>query len=235
MPEHTVNRHLRGWSAVVVILLFSLLPGVVLAAGPIYLDGQFSDWSGQPYITDPAGDGASNSDLRAFYWATNPGQEIVYFMFQRTASLNATYFAVLIDTNNDGDFSDSDDRLVIVRYTPRWFTGYVQIWVFDGDSNNISTNQGNWGDSMWGFGRRAEIGVSFADLGIDAHQTINMAAVAFPSFNSSYFDWAPDSGTITWAPIPTLGWVWLTGVIVVVVAIAWYTKGRFKWQPTSPS
>jgi hypothetical protein len=43
------------------------------------------------------------------------------------------------------------------------------------------------------------------------------------------------NGTITDTPVPVLGWLGLVMVVSGVIGLAWYTKGRHLWQPTSAS
>ncbi len=198
------------------------------------MDGQFADWVGQPNISDPTGDGPTpNSDLTAFYWGTNPGESNVYFMFERAPANGPVFFGVLLDTNNDGDFNDPDDRLVLVRYQPRRNNSRVTVWVFDRSGQLIDTYGGDWGESRNEGGRRAEIVVSFADLGIDAHQTISMIALAGQRRTLPRFDRAPDTGTITWTPIPALGWPWLGVTAAAFIGTTWYRRGRFMWRRSS--
>jgi len=228
------NSRIQRWSLAIAILLALVSPAVVSAA-TLVIDGQFDDWVGQSHITDPVGDGPTgNSDLTAFYWGTNPGESATYFMFERVSANGATYFGIQIDTNNDGDFDDADDRLVLVRYQPFQRRSLVTVWVLTGQLSPISSYSGDWGESRQEGGSRAEVSVSFQNLGIDAHQTINMVAHAGQAASLPQTDRAPDTGTITWSPIPALGWFWLAAVAVVVIGIAWYTRGRFKWRGSSP-
>ena len=76
---------------------------------------------------------------------------------------------------------------------------------------------------------------SFDDLGIDAYQTVNMYATASENVHHHHVDRVPDSGGITWSPIPILGWQWLIVIVALVVGFAWYTRGRFEWRRSSLS
>ena len=77
------------------------------AAGPIVLDGQFSDWTGQAHINDPTGDAQNDkTDIVDFYFATNPNDETAYFMAERLlGGPSEITYNLLIDANDDGDFS----------------------------------------------------------------------------------------------------------------------------------
>ena len=224
----------KRWSAslMLALLLLVLLPGTAFA---ISLDGSFDDWAGQPNIPDPVGDGpTTNSDLTAFYWTAAADQDIMYVMFERTSANGPVYFAVDVDCDNNGSFGDAADRRVVVYYKPEKNQGAVTVSVLDGQGAPISAASGYWGESKGQGGSRAEAGVSFSDLGIDRHQVINMVAMAGQNQGLSNVDPAPDSGTITWSPIPVTGWVLLGLGILVVIGLVWYSRGRFMWRSISP-
>ena len=222
-----------GWALVLAFVLMLVLPGAVFAIG---LDGQFDDWVGQPNVPDPIGDGSSNNtDLTAFYWTLGSGQDILYFMFERTSANGPAYFAVDIDGNNNGGFGDAEDRRVLVYYKPENNAGSVSLTVFDGQGGTVGGAGGNWGESKSQGGSRAEVGVSFGDLGIDGHQVVNMRALVGQNAGLSNVDMAPDGGTITWTPVPVMGWLALGLFMLAVIGIAWYTRGRFMWGTTSSS
>ena len=224
---------LWGVSIAIAALMLLSLPSPV-AAATLTVDGQFDDWAGQPNVTDPTGDGPTpNSDLTAFYWGTNPGESNVYFMFERAPANGRVFFGVIVDTNNDGDFNDAVDRLVVVLYQPRRNGSRVTVWVFDRRGWQISTYGGDWGESRAEGGRRAEIVVSFADLGIDAHQTISMIALSGQQRTLPRVDRAPDTGTITWTPISILGWPWLGAMVAATIGVVWYRRGRYVWRRSS--
>jgi len=219
-----------------ITLALILATPLVAGADTLVLDGQFDDWVGQPYITDPIGDGpTNNTDLTAFYWGTNPGESAIYFMFERVGANGGAFFAVPIDANNDGDFGDAEDRLALVEYRPQPGGSLVAVGVFDGlwqtgSWNLINLYSGDWGESRPEGGSRAEVSVSFADLGIDAYQTISMYALASQAQSLPQVDRAPDSGVITWTPIPILGWPGLAVVVVGFVVAAGFTSGRRRWR-----
>ena len=212
------------------LLLLILLPGTAVA---ISLDGSFADWAGQPNIPDPVGDGpTNNTDLTAFYWTAPADQDIMYVLFERTSANGPVYFAVDMDCDNNGSFGDAADRRVVVYYKPEKNQGAVTVSVLDGQGTQISAVSGYWGESKGQGGSRAEAGVSFSDLGIDRHQVINMVAMAAQNQNFPNVDLAPDGGTITWSPIPVIGWVLLGVGMLVVIGLVWYMRGRFMWRST---
>ncbi|MDY7039342.1 MAG: hypothetical protein SVX38_00610 [Chloroflexota bacterium] len=225
-------------SLVIALLLILATPVIVLAA-TLVIDGQFGDWSGQPHVSDPPGDGLTpNIDILTFYWGNNPNDEHIYWMMEREPPQGGNaraYYFVFLDTNNDGNYTGSQDRLIQVLYNPRKDDSEVTVTVFTGTGSQISQSSGDWGESRGEGGGRAEWRVSFADLGIDAHQTVSMYAGGGPNADPDNIDRIPDSGDITWSPIPILGWPWLTVIVAVVVGVAWYTHGRFKWRRSSPS
>lgn len=210
---------------------FLLLPGAALA---ITLDGNFDDWAGQPYIPDPLGDGpTNNTDLTAFYWATQPGVSIIYFMFERNTANGPVYFTVLIDTNNNGSYNDSVDRWIFTFYSPTPNASEVSVQVRTPSGTVINSYGGDWGESRAEGGRRAEFMVTFADLGIDVGQTISMYAGTAQNNNLPNLDVAPDSGSITWSPIPVLGWPLLGLLMAAFIGWTWYRRGRFVWSQSS--
>ncbi len=223
------RRLFRALGLALVIAL--LLPGIVLA---ITLDGSFDDWAGQPNIPDPEGDGpTNNSDLTAFYWATQPGVSVIYFMFERVSANGPVYFTVLVDANNNGSYNDQVDRWVFAYYSPSPDASEVSVQVRTPAGTVVNSYSGDWGESRREGARRAEIMVTFADLGIDVGQTISMVAGTAQNNNLPNVDLAPDSGSITWSPIPVLGWPLLGVLVAAFIAVTWYRRGRLVWARSS--
>jgi hypothetical protein len=215
-----------------IFLLLSLM-----LAAPLVVDGQFSDWNGQPYISDSTGDGATNnSDITGFYWGTNPNEEFIYWMVERrqlSSGNPSVYYFIAVDTNNDGDYNSPADRLVRVYYDPNRGSSLVQVHVFNGAGTLISQASGDWGDPSDQGGQRVELRVSFADLGIDARQAISMYVYSSQNQNANNADRLPDTGDITWTPIHILDWAGLGLLLTVVIFVIWYRKGRWMWQTPS--
>jgi len=225
----------RKWTFNLMLILTLVLEVTApVSAQTLVVDGQFDDWVGQPHIQDTVGDGRTpNVDILTFYWGNNPNDEHIYWMMERapTSSGNPkVYYFVFIDTNNNGSYTDSADRLVTVMYDPQKNQGKVEVEVVTGNGTPINRYSGNWGETISQGGSKAEWRVSFADLGIDAHQTIHMYAAASQNANPGNADRVPDTGDITWAPIPVLGWPWLILAFVVVVGVVWWTRGRRHWK-----
>lgn len=218
-----------------LLLILALLgvETISVSAQTLVIDGQFDDWVGQPNVSDPAGDGPTpNTDVLTFYWGNNPNDEHVYWMMERAPVSSGNpkaYYFVFVDTNGNGNYGDSADRLVVVMYDPQKDQGLVEVTVFSGSGAQINRYSGNWGETSGQGGRKAEWRVSFADLGIDAHQTIHMYAGAGQNAQPNNIDRLPDQGDITWAPIPVLGWPWLILAFVVIVGLVWWTRGRRRW------
>ncbi len=224
-----------GWVRVGLFsLLFIVLWSPMASAATLVIDGQFDDWDGQPHVEDGAGDGPTpNTDILTFYWGTNPGDEHVYWMMERaeTASGNPrVYYFVFLDTNRDGSYSGSEDRLIQIFYDPDKNVGEVTVTVYTGSGSQISQSSGNWGDSQGEGGSRAEWRVSFSDLGIDAHQSIDMYAAASQNSSPEGSDLVPSEGDITWSPIPVLGWPLLVALGAVAIGVTWLLRGRHQWQ-----
>jgi hypothetical protein len=143
------------------------------------------------------------------------------------------YFFVFLDTDNNGTYTDAADRMVKVMYDPQQNSSNVVVTVFSGTGQQISQSSGDWGESAQEGGTRCEWRVSFTDLGIDARQTISMYAGASSNDDPSRIDRVPDNGSITWTPIPILGYPWLIILFIAVVGVIWYVRGRFVWRRSS--
>jgi hypothetical protein len=227
------------WATLIaaIVLLLLATPAIVTAA-TLVVDGQFNDWADQPHVDDPVGDGPNpNSDITSFYWGTNPSEDYIYWMAQRAVTSSGNpraYFFVFLDANNNGTYTDAADRMVQAVYDPQQNSSNVVVTVFSGGGQQISQSSGDWGESVQGGGARCEWRVSFADLGIDARQTISMYAGASPNDQPGNVDRVPDSGSITWTPIPILDYTWLIILVAVVIGVIWYVRGRFVWR-RSPS
>lgn len=231
------RRHNAHWvlRAIVALWLALAMPARV-AADTLVVDGQFNDWAGQPNVTDPQGDGqTSNTDVVAFYWGTDPDESYLYWMMQRATPSNPNvrvYFAVYVDTDNNGQI-DPNDRLVLVEYDPQQDSSNVTVAVSSGAGQPISQSSGDWGESIQEGATRCEWRVSFADLGIAAHQTISMYGGAAQNANLNNLDRVPNSGSITWTPISILDYPWLIVIVVVAIGVIWYMRGRFVWRRSS--
>ena len=208
-----------GWVAAWAVM-FSL--GVVRPAqadGPIVLDGQFADWNGQPGISDPQGDGGGNTtDLLMFSFAAVDNDDTAYFMVQRGGGSQWFDCTLLIDTNNDGIYTDLDDRMIVVSYKPKGNSSTVSVDVHDGTGGYLfSAGSGDWGETTKEGGSRLEFGVVFSDLGIAAGQPIRMI---LQSMSGSQVMDATDE--VQWSPANALGWVLLGGIVLAGSAgMAW--------------
>lgn len=208
----------RGMALVLAALaLAGLAAQPALAAGPIVVDGQFGDWDGQAYLDDPVGDAhIPSTDIERFSWGTNPGDSTAYFFFQRAQEHEprGVIYLLWVDTDNNGQYGEPQDRLVTVLYHPRNGDSVVQVVVLTGMGQVVNSYGGDWGDSREEGGTRCEIGVSFADLGIGAGQAIRMFLQSAPGGQGNLIsDRAPDAGDIQWSPVDALGHV-LLGVLL---------------------
>jgi uncharacterized membrane protein len=194
--------------AALALLGFTAQPA--LAAGPIVVDGQFSDWDGQAYLDDPIGDAhIPSTDIARFYWATNPGDGTAYFMFQRAQEHEprGVLYLLWVDTDNNGQYGEPQDRLVLVLYHAQNGDSVVLVTVLTGTGQAIRTYGGDWGDSREEGGTRCEFGVSFDDLGITAGQAIRMFLQSAPGGQGNLIsDRAPDAGDVQWSPVDALGY-----------------------------
>lgn len=222
--------------ALILLALCIVVVGTAMQSPSLVIDGSFNDWFGQPFLPDPSGDGPTpNTDIVGFYWGTNPGEEYIYWMVERapTSSGNPrVYYYVFIDCNNNNTTNDDVDRKIQVFYDPQSNSSQVTVRVMRGTGSVINQYSGDWGDPSSQGGRRAEWRVSFADLGIDAHQPLHMSAGASQSGSETNIDRMPNAGDITWTPIPVLGWVGLAGLTTVVIAYTWLRFGKKIWRTT---
>ena len=168
-----------------------VLAMVVPVPTKIILDSQFTDWYGQKNITDPAGDATAwGADFTAFYWANNSNDSTCYWMLQRKTSQRNVEYLVYFDTNNNGNFSEHVDRVVVVFYDPLKNTSNVNVEVRYADNWQLisSSNNNDWGESLTEGATKVEFGASFADLGFGTGQTIRMYAVSFTAHTDDVVD-----------------------------------------------
>ncbi len=194
----------------------------------IVRDGQFEDWRGRPHITDPQGDARQHGDIVAFYWGDNPDDETMYWMVQRAASRDeeeatgTVRYTLHLDMDNNGDFNDSGDRVVEVRYTPSGKDSRVDLTVLRAsDGEELVEYRGkDWGESRDEGGSRVEFGLPFADLGFSVGSALRMY------IESDDGDRAPDTGDIQWSPIPFLGYVGAGALLALGVLVVWWARLR---------
>ncbi len=219
----------------VLLLLASLgNPNTVRAqtSGIIVLDSLFDDWIGQPCISDPVGDQTygANTDLTNFCFATNPNEDVAYFMAERRSGTNRLRLLLVMDTNRDGYLTDVD-RIVRIDYLPQSNGSDVSAIVYDGDGNGLwLVTYGDTGESIQEGGRKVEWGLPFYTLGIQAGQTVDMYLSSVQTF--VFFDAISDSTDIvTWTPADALGPV-LLGVLVLA-GVLWFTyiRKRARTEP----
>ena len=121
--------------------------------GAIVLDGQFDDWLGQPSIPDVQGDAKNNhSDLANFYFTSDPTQDYIYFMAERwNSGAQELELRLYIDANNNGDYSETVDRIISVSYNPNP-NGRTTVDLYDGRWGFLSqiANNMSWGGTRQG-------------------------------------------------------------------------------------
>ncbi len=193
---------------------FSLfLPqATVKAAAGITLDGSFGDWAGKPCVSDPNGDASSTLDLVAFCFIADLDTQEVYFMFERSSGSNSpTDYVIRMDVNNDGDYSDPEDRLISIRYNLSKKKSMVDVDIYDGTWNYITTkaSKANWGATGDDGAAQVELFASFADLGINP----GVATAVTMDIYSGNFDDVLDT-PVTWTPADALGYMLLGGIIL---------------------
>jgi hypothetical protein len=197
--------HARSVATALLVLLALLLAAPeARAAGTIALDGLFGDWAGQTYVDDEQGDGKNDgTDLQRFYFSTNPDDETAYFMAERWDGwAKPIMLRLYVDTNNNGIYNESVDRLVEVWYRPNQNDSSVDVDCYNGSGaflSNIISNA-NWGESVGEGARRVEWGVSFALLGTLPGQPVRVELET--SNGGDVADFAPE---VQWSPADGLG------------------------------
>lgn len=211
---------------------------------PVLIDGQFPDWPGKANLSDVSGDqtGSTRGDISTFYWANNIDEEINFHMLERHTTdgqpLNGSngqngiirYF-VHIDTNNNGNYTESEDRRAIVTYAPTSNSSVVNVKVYPGDSFSKISDSGwnDWGDSKSEGGLRVEFPLNWDDLDIQFGGVIRMYAESFDGLGIFPIvrDRVPDGNAdIQWSPASVLG-PWLLGAASIVgIFVIWFISRR---------
>lgn len=187
-------------------------PSSAYATNDIQIDGDFDDWDGQAHVTDPYDTPVPWDDIVKFSWASNDGDERLYFMFQHRKALwenENAHYTLHLDINDNGIYHNGHDRYLVIDY---YETGYVGVKLYSGNDKFLKYYSGFWGE-LGLKGTKCEFSVSMNDLGIYPAQSIRM-------FVHSYSDRVPDSGDIQWSPIPILGKVGLGLVFVAGLGMA---------------
>lgn len=130
-------------------------------------------------------------------------------------------YTIYIDMDNDGDFSETDDRRVMVDYLPSIGDSSVQVRVKAGHGGHtIFFDSGDWGESIAEGGRRVELEVPFEHLGLTGGQVIRMYV------ESEWDDRLPDSGDIQWSPASVLGYAVLAILLGASAIVFWRIRTR---------
>ncbi|MCB2178841.1 hypothetical protein KQH61_05455 [bacterium] len=220
------NKLLRKLLIFCILTSFILTTPVSAAAG-ITLDGSFDDWDGQPCISDPLGDASSASnDLTTFCFVSDQEAELAYFMIERDKETNKPLTSIiLIDNNNDGDYTDPEDRAIEVVYNANQNSTKVDVDIFDGTGALISTvaTGANWGQTGSDGASRVELGASFADLGFAPGATVAVSMYVISMQGNTVDD---GSAEIQWTPADALGPVLLAGILLAASLGLAYLKTR---------
>ena len=212
---------------------FILLVILFVCCNPVWavdiqLDGNFEDWQGKAFLSDPAYDSSPSGDILNFYWSTNGVNSDLYFMIERRGwgdypdSLPTTY-RLNLDINDNGVYHNGVDRYVLVTYSP-FLKGLETVSVYKGNDQLVNIHSGFWGESGIAGGQKCEFAISTQDLSNYPGQSMRMY------LNSIYLinDRVPNTGDIQWSPIPILGTWWLAIVFFVVLIMATISIKRRK-------
>jgi hypothetical protein len=236
-------RRLSLAQGVVVILGLLVVAGSpgALAASTIVLDGQFGDWSGQAFLSDPQRDRPQTSykcDIRYFYWATNPGDSTLYFMVERWpknsgAITQTVTYMVHMSLDGDSVYTGVNDYVVVCFYDPAATGANAEVGIRRGSDppdTYLVTYSGRWGEDATS-GLRVEWKAPFADIGLATGQPMRLylqASTKDAGASDPHDDFCPDTGAIDWAPVPTLGLVGTVVLLVVGLSLAcaaWRARG----------
>lgn len=214
---------LAALAALILVTVLAVFASTAQAAVNIVLDGQFADWDGQAFLTDPEGDAHWKADIKRFYWATNPGESAMYFMAERWPKLenigqSVTYCVHICPHPMKGAdpacYDTAEDWQVLCHYDPNE-TPNAEVRLYHGDESPRDATPhleygGDWGLTGAEGGTKVEFRVAFADVGIGVGQPIRMflTSVKDDEGNTNpHYDVCPDIGDIQWAPVHTLGLV----------------------------
>jgi hypothetical protein len=210
---------LAAVAALVVVAILTLFAPKAQAAD-IVLDGQFDDWVDQMFLPDPQGEPHVHwkADIRFFYWATNPGEEAMYFMAERYPGPNMSQtvtYCVHICPHGDSTYETAEDWQLLCHYDPDATPNNAEVRLYHGDESPRDATPhlaygGSWGQTSAAGGTKVEFRVSFADIGIGVGQPIRMFLASVKDDEGTtnpHYDECPDIGDIQWAPVHTLGLV----------------------------
>ncbi len=143
------------------------------------------------------------------------------------------HYVLYVDGNNNGNFTESSDRIVEIHYEPK-NTGKVKIKVRAADSQAVISDNGqnNWGESKGEGGLRMEFALSWEDLGIDLGDVIRMYLISYKGKvgDPEIKDRLPDSGDIQWSPASIFGPVLLAIITGFGIFVIWWFRGRRTWN-----
>lgn len=180
-----------GWAAVLALSLMVFSPQLAVASQNIVMDGQFGDWEDRAYLDDPSGDVEDVSDrttiagdTRRIYWGSNRGESEpnLYFSIMRYQPMDNNHKItgkLMFDINNNGSYTDPDDRIGFFRYDPNSSKVAVKVFRVDDQNNSPSWHEiGKWGAERNGTddGLQFEFYYPFTSLGIIANQPIRFYA-----------------------------------------------------------
>ena len=218
-------------------------------SGVITIDGSFSDWNGQAFISDPFNDNIAGqeNDLHELYWANNMNEEINYHMIKRHTRDGNPFdgsngqkkdgkFLLIIDVNDNGVFTDSVDRNIEIKHEPD-NGGQVKVKVRRADNNEVISDSGwnSWGETEGEGGLRVEFALDWDDLGLNFGDVIRMYLISYKGNVASPEgkDRLPDSGDVQWSPASIFGPILLGIVTAFGILVIWWLRGRRVWNSGS--
>lgn len=197
-----------------LVLLLFISPLSAAYAGDIVVNGEFSDWDGQPCVDDLGGETNNTDDLVKFCFVADQDAEITYFFVQRVGDSNSPLDAnIKLDMNNDGDVTDPEDRNIDIKYNLNNNTSLVDVDLYDGQGNFLVeiANKENWGDSGTAGGARVEMSLTFAQLGIVPGLGAAISMQVGSTQGSTVVDTVIE---VQWTPANALGDGLLIGILI---------------------
>jgi len=215
-----------GGCILVVLLIWIGAPGSRLLQS-CKIDGQFDDWRGRAYLSDPKVDGPPGQDYKAIYWNTNLNEHKLYYMIEMypgSAEEKIENYRLYFDINNNGSYKDVLDKYAELTYKPG-SGNRVDVRLCSVTSKTLSTYGGNWGETLLDGSRRFEFAIPMDDLQVYPAQIIRFYLTGIGGDN---LDRLPDNGDIQWAPFPvnvqSKTNILIAGLIWLLITVFFYRQ-----------
>jgi len=200
-------RHRRALSAAL------LLVGILLLGRPAPVALADTCEDGWPSVPDPLNDAGSRGDIVRVCWLV--GANGLSFGIDRgpqPSNASPVVYTIQVDTNNNGSYGDSDDRVLTIRYQPKNGSSTVSLTVATPSGTTIASRSGDWGDNWAAGSIHVEVSVTFAELSISGNRTIQFAAAS---------DDGDNVAAVQVANVPVSGLGWALPALGALLVIGW--------------